>query len=209
MAEFSFINSDLPPKVFPDKFSLSASPKTDIYAAPNHGYVFTAPIAYRKIRTSSFHRARINITLKWKLQYDQGGLILAFPSSPDQIPDAKNASTKETHPKWVKAGIEVNDGHAFASIVSREEWADWSLTPLQTSAEKTTKLTLQFKKHGNALMVMLGDGFRETMIREVQWVFCDERADVECLLGVYVARPDAEGKAEGDLEVEFEGLVID
>jgi hypothetical protein len=74
--------------------------------------------------------------------------------------------------------------------------------------EKTARITMELQRHGNALMVSLVDGKKSTMVREVQWVFCDDRADVECLLGVYVARPDAKGLAKGDLRVEFEGLEI-
>lgn len=212
MSEFSFINSPLPSKPPSPHFSLTAAPKTDIYAAPSHGYVFSAPILYRKVQSSSFHRVRLSIKLQWTLQYDQGGLILIFPSSPGQIPDSKNASTKEAHPKWVKAGIEINDGQPFLSVVARDEWADWSLSSLPSHAasgeEKTARITLELQRHGNALMVLLVDRQTSTLVREVQWVFCDSRADVECLLGVYVARPDAKGLAKGDLEVEFEGLEI-
>jgi len=39
-------------------------------------------------------------------------------------------------------------------------------------------------------------------------VFCDERDSADFLVGVYAARPDAEGAAEGSLEVGFEGLEI-
>lgn len=213
MSEFSFTNfahTATPPS---SQFSLTAAPKTDIYAAPSHGYVFSAPILYRKIRSSSFHRVRLTINLQWTLQYDQGGLILIFPSLPAHVPDSKNASTKETHPKWVKAGIEVNDDQPFLSAVARDEWADWSLASLPAHAvsggDKTAKITLELRRHENALMILLVDGQQETLVREVQWVFCDERADVECLLGIYAARPDAKGLAKGDLEVQFEKLEIE
>lgn len=39
-------------------------------------------------------------------------------------------------------------------------------------------------------------------------MFCDERDSADFLVGVYAARPDAEGAAEGSLEVGFEGLEI-
>jgi len=212
MAEFSFVNSQLTPTTLSGNFTLKASPKTDIYAAPAHGYVFTAPIAYRKIQTTQFQAARLTINLHWTHLYDQGGLILFFPSTPGQVPDAKNSATKDTHPKWVKAGVEVNDGQAFASVVARDEWADWSLGKLPAHAtsggERTARATIVFKRHANALMVLVVDGEKEALLREVQWVFCDERGSAECYLGIYVARPDSKGEADSDLEVEFEGLEI-
>ena len=212
MAEFSFLNSQLPPTTLSGKFTLKASPKTDIYAAPAHGYVFTAPIAYKQIHTSQFQRARLTITLRWTRLYDQGGLILFFPATPGQVPDAQIAATKAAHPRWVKAGVEVNDGQAFASVVARDEWADWSLGALparaESGGERTARATIAFKRHGNALMVVVVDGGKETLLREVQWVFCDERDSVDCYIGVYVARPDSKGEADGELEVEFEDLEI-
>ena len=57
-------------------------------------------------------------------------------------------------------------------------------------------------------MVVVVDGGKETLLREVQWVFCDERDSVDCYIGVYVARPDSKGEADGELEVEFEDLEI-
>jgi len=57
-------------------------------------------------------------------------------------------------------------------------------------------------------MVLLVDGEKETLLREVQWVFCNERDSADCYIGIYVARPDSKGEAGGDLEVEFEGLEI-
>jgi uncharacterized protein len=213
MAEFSFLNSELPPTTLSGKFTLKAPPKTDIYAAPAHGYVFTAPIAYKQIQTSQFHRLRVTVTLRWTHLYDQGGLILFFPATTlGQVLDAKNLATKESHPKWVKAGVEVNDQQAFASVVARDEWADWSLGTLpahaQSGGARTAKATIAFERHGNALKVLLVEGEKETLLREVQWVFCDERHSVDCYIGVYVARPDSKDEADGDLEVEFEGLEI-
>ena len=116
------------------------------------------------------------------------------------------------HPKWVKAGIEVNDRQPFASIVARDEWADWSLAALPTHCTSdggfTAKLRIGLQRHGNALLVFIVDAGRERLLREVQWVFCEERDSAEFLVGVYAARPDAEGAAEGPLEVGFEGLEI-
>src|SRR5215469_2848161 len=214
MPTFTFINSPRHPNptLIPPTFTLTAIPKTDIYAAPSHGYVFSAPIAYRALYTSTFHRAAVTITLRWTLQYDQGGLILIFPQPTAPIPSAESAGQKNMHPKWVKAGIEVNDRQPFASIVARDEWADWSLAalPAHCTSESgfTAKLRIGLQRHGNALLVFLVDAGRERLLREVQWVFCDERDSAEFLVGVYAARPDAEGAAEGPLEVGFEGLEI-
>jgi uncharacterized protein len=214
MSTFNFINSPRHSNssYLPSTFTLTAKPKTDIYATPSHGYVFSAPVAYHALHTSTFHRAAVTITLRWTLQFDQGGLILIFPQPSAPIPDAESAAEKSMHPKWVKAGIEVNDRQSFASIVARDEWADWSLAALPahctTESGFTAKLRIGLQRHGNALLVFLEDSGRERLLREVQWVFCEERDNTEFFVGVYAARPDAEGTAEGPLEVGFEGLEI-
>jgi len=201
--------SDPPPK----SFTLSAKPYTDIYAAPAHGYVWSAPIIYKALKTKEFKRARLSITLKWTTTYDQGGLIVAFPAPSNPIPNRSNATSLSTHPRWVKAGIEVNDNQAWISVVARDGWADWSLaSPPSGSVSnggKTVKATLQFEKHDNALMIFVLNGERKLMVREVQWVFLDEQLETECWIGVYVARPDAKGETSGPLEVQFEGFDIE
>lgn len=94
----------------------------------------------------------------------------------------------------------------------RDEWADWSLAalPAQCTSDGgfTAKLRIGLQRHGNALLVFLVDAGRERLLREVQWVFCEERESAEFLVGIYAARPDAEGAAEGPLEVGFERLEI-
>ena len=135
-----------------------------------------------------------------------------FPTSSNPIPDGKNAADASTHPRWVKAGIEINDGKPWISVVARDEWADWSLasTPAgsDSNAGKTVKATIEFVKHDNALLVFVKDGEERRMIREVQWVFLDEQLEKPCWIGVYAARPDAKGEAEGALEVHFEDCIV-
>ncbi|KIW09497.1 uncharacterized protein PV09_00374 [Verruconis gallopava] len=205
----------------PKTFKLSTPPKTDIYAAPAHGYVWTAPILFRKIDTSSFTRARVTLSFVWKTVYDQGGMILAFPTKENPNPDASNANRKELHPQWVKAGIEINDGKPWASTVARENWADWSLSaPPAGVVQKATdvgategfvKATIEFERHKGALFVYVqGPGGEDrSMIREPQWVFLDERGETEAWLGVYCCSPDPKGERNGmPLEVTFEDFEI-
>jgi regulation of enolase protein 1 (concanavalin A-like superfamily) len=202
-----------PPTPLPNQFTLSAPQKTDVYAAPAHGYVWTAPIVYHALKASSFKRAALSVTLNWTTTYDQGGLILVFPTDSNPTPDSKNASAISTHPRWVKAGIEINDGKPWISVVGREAWADWSLaTPPEGSVSnggKTVKATIEFVKHENALMIFVVDGSEKRMIREIQWPFLPEQSERTCWIGVYTCRPDAKGEADGELEVGFENFTVE
>jgi regulation of enolase protein 1 (concanavalin A-like superfamily) len=217
---FAAVNTGtLVPYPPPKSFTLSTPPKTDIYAAPAHGYVWTAPILYHKIQCSSFKKARVNVSFSWTTIYDQGGLILVFPTKDNPNPDAANASEKHAHPQWVKAGLEINDGKVWASVVARENWADWSLSippeGVAVSGDRSEKgqvrATFEFERHSGALYVYVTgpDGKDRSMIREPQWVFLDGRGDGEAWLGVYTCSPDPKGERNGaQLEVTFEDFEI-
>lgn len=120
---------------------------------------------------------------------------------------------KQTHPRWIKAGIEVWEGKAWGSIVVREKWSDWSLFELEEPSEKGAyKLTLQIKRMGDALMIyVLSEGQERKSVRKVPWVFFEEeRRGVESVMvGVYGARPDPFDEAKGkNLEIGAEGFEL-
>ena len=121
----------------PKSFKLATPPGTDIYAAPAHGYVWTSPYLCTKIQTLKFKKARVTVSFNYATIYDQGGLILVFPTKDNPSPDASNAGKESSHPQGVKAGFEVNDGRLFASTVARENWADWSLSAPPTGVAKS------------------------------------------------------------------------
>ena len=167
----------------------------------------------------------MTVSFTWTTIYDQGGLILVFPNKDNPNPDASNAGEKSKHPQWVKAGIEINDGRPWASVVARENWADWSLsippagvTDAQPNNEGVTgkgsvKAVIEFERHEGALYVFVNgpDGKEKgrSMIREPQWVFLDERDDTEALVGVYCCTPDPKDERNGTpLEVTFEDFEL-
>lgn len=108
----------------------------------------------------------------------------------------------------------MNDGKAFISSVAREQWADWTLSPPPASTlsngGRTVKATIEFERHGNALMVFVYDGTERVMTREVQWVFLEGQLERDVWVGVYVCRPDAKDETGGEaLEVGFEEFVVE
>lgn len=159
------------------------------------------------------------MSFTWTTIYDQGGLILVFPTKVNPIPNASNAGEKAAHPQWVKAGIEINDGKPWASVVARESWADWSLSAppagvvredASSGGKGSVKATIEFERHSGALFVYVtGPHGERNMIRELQWVFLDGRGEGKAFLGVYCCSPDPKGERNGSpLEVTFEDFEI-
>ncbi|KKY20772.1 hypothetical protein UCRPC4_g04044 [Phaeomoniella chlamydospora] len=200
--------------------SLKASPKTDIYATPvpPELHVYSAPIAHRRIKTSSLSSTKTTVSGVWILQYDQGGLIITLPSRENPDPDASNATTWNMHPAWVKAGVEVQDGKPYISVVAkaRNGWCDWSLVPTNTVNDRDSplKITLEMTRYKNALLIWLIDGeLGKVLVRKVPWVFLDDESNDDAFIGVYAARPDPDNVGstlpdDGKLEVHFEDLQI-
>ncbi|KUJ17150.1 uncharacterized protein LY89DRAFT_685090 [Mollisia scopiformis] len=198
-----------------DKFSILTPPRTDIFASPTHGYHFSAPIIYTQLPILEFGSAKATISIPFTLhspkekevenptlQFDQGGLVFVFPGAGTEAKDLVQAE-KETHPRWIKAGIEVWEGKAWGSIVVREKWSDWSLfEPGQITATGTYKMTLEMERFGDALMIYtVSEVKKRTLVRKVPWVFLEEeRSGVETIMiGVYGARPDPFNEAKGKL----------
>lgn len=80
---------------------------------------------------------RVTVGAKWQRQYDQGGLLFARPCAPSAAAATADGGggtagwSSDADIKWIKAGIELVDGAACASVVAAEnKAADWSLVPL-------------------------------------------------------------------------------
>ncbi|KAH8895830.1 hypothetical protein GQ53DRAFT_33788 [Thozetella sp. PMI_491] len=199
-------------------FVLKAAPGTDIWRKPPSKDIFNAPtgappgVASNRSPLSAFVSARASVSFLWTEQYDQGGLLLSFrrkgsdPAAPPQ--------------KWIKTGIEFYNGKPMLSTVSCDAWADWSVSPLTTSASDTsataaaaktwTTMLIQREQDGNGTglwVYQVLDGGEKVPLREICWAFGDGSADdweVE-VLGM-AARP-AE-TATGELEVEVKDFEV-
>jgi regulation of enolase protein 1 (concanavalin A-like superfamily) len=187
-------------------FTLHAPAPTDIWRKPPSHDVLNAPIIYKSLPISKFKRARITAIGEWKTLYDQGGLVLVFPS-------AKNSSGK---PHWIKTGIEFYNERPCMSVVAASEWADWSLLPLNSADEKAGKMTVEVEREqekggewGSVLKIYLldGEGSSKMPIREITWVFhgLDERE--EMWVGVFAAKPTSDER--GELVVRLEEFDIE
>lgn len=185
-----------------NKFSITAPPATDLWRpdATAKGNNFTAPFVYRAIKASHFTSIAVTVSADWKTRYDQGGLAIIFPSPAPR--------------KWVKTGIEVENGSPQLGTVGTYAFSDWSLSPV-TPANATSARFL-IERDGSELWVYAVDEDERPdagryPLRELTWAFLEDRAneDTEIWVGVYAAKPTYE---EDDLtqgiEVFFENLVI-
>ncbi|KAI9752045.1 MAG: hypothetical protein M4579_005773 [Chaenotheca gracillima] len=200
---------------------VSAGPSTDVWRIPQPDPRddFSAPIAYRSCRMSSFKSARVSVTVEsqyWKNLYDQAGIIL--------VRGGENIANSNTSPRqWVKAGVErVNDANQI-SVVAADRFADWSLQPIPgTNHGSSTVVTLEFEravKHGEPAsglwVYIVDDKGGRTPIREVTWAFAPQSdgqddgsaaaSEEQIWIGIYVARPSPAEKlvTEKLLNVSF------
>ena len=159
------------------------------------------------MKASQFQRAEVTVFARWKTQYDQGGLILAFPGPKD---DPSEGSVDP--PKWIKGGIEYFNTEPVLGVVGNDRYSDWSLCPMRSDLHQKAKIV--FERVGTTLWIYASQEGDETLrpLREVKWTFLEEREDdAEVWVGAYAAKPTPEADEHEDmaLEVTFEGLTIE
>lgn len=194
---FNSINLSTPPaSPLPSSFTIVAPSDTDIWKTRPRGAVFTAPALYLSLPFSTFRSARVTISGQLSQLYDQGGLLLAFPSPSTVVPT-----------RWIKLGIErTQTGAVQLSSVACDRYADWSLQQL---AEDTSSVTIEFERKAeeDALWAYWVTGSERKPIREVTWAFVnDEDEKGEIWVGVYAARP---AKLGDELRMVFSELAIE
>ncbi|MCJ1322648.1 hypothetical protein MMC15_007997 [Xylographa vitiligo] len=173
---FHFPSSHPPPSSpLPSSFTLTCPPNTDLWRIPPAHDVFTAPFLFRSISLSSFRHARVSISADWKTLFDQGGLCMILPISPQ----------KDDKSKWIKTGIEFYNGAPNVSTVACDRWADWSLSPLPEGDTKGVTIGMEREVlDGNAtsvLVVYVIEGYQKRHVREISWVFEGvEESEKEC-----------------------------
>lgn len=183
-------------------FSITTPPATDLWrpnAEPKSDN-FTVPYVYREIKANKFTSIAVTVNADWKTRYDQGGIAIISPG-PKPL-------------KWVKTGIEVENGALQYGTVGTYAFSDWSLSPIQPHNATTARFIVE--RSGSEMWVyVLNDAKNPDAgrypLREVTWAFLEDRADDDVVLqvGVYAGKPtySANSSTEG-LEVHFSDLVI-
>ena len=190
-------SSDLPQHK--DSFTLTAFPNTNLWRRPGQADTSTAPILFTTLYRP-FLVAEVTINADWDIEMDQGGLVIFAGQEP-----SVNSGIASTC-KWVKAGIEFNDGMVnLSSVTATSEGADSSLTPLPipTRGTTTTMLRIKLQRNNDSLSVWYQDptnipydsspqAVSNTWrkVREVTWFFHGVE-DKNVHVGVYAGRPAA------------------
>ncbi|KAK5718757.1 hypothetical protein LTR15_008491 [Elasticomyces elasticus] len=185
-------------------FTITAFPVTDIWRRDSspEGDVFNAPHLTTSVPVSSFTSLKVEVTVPWKTQFDQGGLLIIFPAPKDDDGRTKG--------RWVKGGIEYFNGSPALGVVGTDRFSDWSLAPMPSSPHSQTSATFEAVKDGTTLWVyVVVDGKRQAL-REIKWAFVDVADDEELKVGVYAAKPTPdEGDEKAGVEVGFSGLSVE
>ncbi|THY10183.1 hypothetical protein D6D02_06570 [Aureobasidium pullulans] len=175
-------------------FSITTPPATDLWrpnAEPKSDN-FTVPYVYREIKANKFTSIAVTVNADWKTRYDQGGIAIISPG-PKPL-------------KWVKTGIEVENGALQYGTVGTYAFSDWSLSPIQPQNATTARFVVE--RSGSEMWVYV---LNDAKMREVTWAFLEDRAgdDVVLQIGGYAGKPtySANISTEG-LEVHFSDLVI-
>lgn len=160
---------------------------------------FNAPAIGARIPVSAFKTLSATVSGPWKTQFDQGGLLIAFPKSP-------GADLHDS--QWIKAGIEFFNGEPKLGVVGTDRFSDWSLCPM---FEEGSKASFVAAKEGDTIWIYAVVKGKREPLREIKWADLEGRAkDAEMWVGVYGAKPTPEeGDAKAVLDVAFEGFKIE
>lgn len=202
-----------------EPFNLSSPAGRDIWRKPPSHNVIDAPTypsPLLQYDLNSFQRARLTFTLpagKDLRQYDQAGLLLSFTHE-----DAPLGSGKD---KWLKTGIEWYYGKPYLSTVGCDNWADWSIAPLQgfegNNSRPSAIIEARREKDqlGKSLWVYQiienekGEEVERRPLREVNWIFALDEQGWKIGIGGAVARPNKE-LGDEELPAEFpKGLEVE
>ncbi|KAK5129042.1 hypothetical protein LTR85_000375 [Meristemomyces frigidus] len=196
-------------------FELHASSKTDIFASPPSTYRLNAPRSCITTDASSFISATITFSFSWRYQFDQAGLLIATVHPSLLQPSGEQPGDSTTHPRWIKVGVEVFDGESYASVVVRDPWCDWSVSPYlpQETGPREVRMTVEVVRAGNALWIYrIAEGAKRRLMRKVNCWFdssAESRNEGSLLVGAYAARPDPNDEAMGEtLRVLIERLEV-
>lgn len=157
--------------------TIHTPPDTDIWRPSADKNNFTAPYLYTQVKTSDFQSVSVTVQADWKTLFDQGGIVITFPSEDSPL-------------KWIKAGVEYTDGAPYLGVVATESLSDWSLSPLSGSSDSKSA-TFEIVRDGTDAWVYVLEGSSRRPLRQVTWAFNGNFPEY-MHVGVYAAKPTRE-----------------
>lgn len=187
-------------------WTVQVPPDTDIWRPAKQKDNFTAPFLYTTVSTEKFQSVQVTVTAPWKTLYDQGGLVIAFPSK------EVNAS------RFIKAGIEFTDGAPALGVVGTDILSDWSLSPITEKQTGDAKVTILIERDGTDAWVYVLEGSgkdqKRRSLRQVTWAFNSDDAQGlarNIQVGIYGAKPTRESPPKDPftkIPVSFSGFQL-
>jgi hypothetical protein len=149
--------------------TVTTDPDTDFWRTTHYGFVRDTGHVYgtaaRDFTLTATFRG------EYRDQYDQAGIAIRV--------DERN---------WIKAGIELVDGHQQISAVVTREFSDWSVAPVPDPAS----VTIKAERTGDAVTISYGlDGAAPETLLRVAYLAPDTTAHA----GVMAASPTGKGFA--------------
>ncbi|KAJ4860544.1 hypothetical protein T069G_05532 [Trichoderma breve] len=185
--------------------TIQVPPDTDIWRPALSKHNFTAPYLYTTVPAAHFQSVQVTVTGPWKTLYDQGGLVVTFPNRHNP-----NAT------RFIKAGIEFNDGTPALGVVATDILSDWSLSPITEKQTGNAKATILVERDGTDawVYVLESQGKTRRALRQVTWAFNEDDGQglaKEIEVGIYGAKPteeSGEGHARDKIAVSFSGFSL-
>ncbi|KAL7936071.1 hypothetical protein V8C35DRAFT_248636 [Trichoderma chlorosporum] len=185
--------------------TIQVPPDTDVWRPATAKNNFTAPYLYTTVPAAHFQSVQVTVTGPWKTLYDQGGLVVTLPNHHNP-----NAT------RFIKAGIEFNDGSPALGVVATDVLSDWSLSPITEKQTGNAKATILVERNGTDawVYVLENQGTTRRSLRQVTWAFNeddDQGLAKEIEVGIYGAKPTEEsgaGHSRDTIAVTFSGFAL-
>ncbi|PCE28914.1 hypothetical protein BWP39_01585 [Paraburkholderia acidicola] len=114
--------------------------------------------------------AEVTVDARYEVLYDQAGLMM-----------------RQSEAHWIKAGTEFSDGQLCMSVVVTNNYSDWSMQPLASSANA---LRLRLTRHGSAVRIQyLRESDKRWQLARLAYFPPTESIDV----GVMCSSPERAG----------------
>jgi regulation of enolase protein 1 (concanavalin A-like superfamily) len=116
-----------------DELLVEAAEGSDLWRTTSYGFIHDTGHALLKPFADG-RALEVSFLLDYTAQFDQAGLLVRT--------DARH---------WIKAGVEVSDGHAHLGAVVTREVSDWSLAPV--TGWMGQQVTIRASRTGDAVTI--------------------------------------------------------